>query len=276
MRLFNKVAIVGTGLIGGSLALAIKKKGLSREVIGIARHKKTLQLAREKGAIDKGFSDIRAIKDIDFLIFATPVSSIIKLAPLVSKIIPAHCIVTDVGSSKQAIVSRLEKIFPKYIGSHPLAGSEKRGILHADEFIFKGSLCILTPTKNTTREVLRKIKRLWLSLGARVINLSPAKHDQVLSLVSHLAHISAFSLIGSVPEEYLKFASSGLRDTTRIAASDSEVWLDIFFSNRENLIKAIGILQKNISKIKSTIQRKDKTGLGRILRQAKCKRDLLG
>ena len=276
MRLFDKVAIVGTGLIGGSIALAIKRKGLANEVIGVSRHKQTLSKALQNRAIDKGSTNINVIRGADLVILATPVRAVLNLAPLVRKITNPDCIVTDVASTKQEIAAKLGKIFPNYIGSHPLAGSERRGIINADAGLFKDSLCILTPAQNTDKKNLSRIKKFWGCLGARVINLSPAEHDKILSLVSHLTHIAAFSLINSVPRKYLRFASSGLKGTTRIAASDSGLWSDIFLSNQKNMLVSISSFQKNISKIKSAIQRKDRKVLTLILREAAAKRELLG
>ena len=274
--MFNKVAIVGTGLIGGSIALAIKKKRLAKVVVGVSRHKKTLLLAKKIMAIDKGSQELNIIKDADLVILATPVDTIINLAPKISALVKKDCIVSDVGSTKREIVSKLERIFPRYIGSHPLAGSEKRGVVNANPSIIKGSLCILTPTKNTDKEALEKIKRLWSELGARVAFLAPDAHDKILSFVSHLPHLVAFSLIDIIPKEYLRLASSGLKDTTRIAASDSEIWCDIFLSNKKNILKSIGLFQNNLSRIKSAIQRKDKKLLNKIIKEAKKKRNSLG
>ena len=275
MRLFNKVAIVGVGLVGGSIALAIKNKGLAKEVIGVSRHKKTLLLAKRMGAIDKGALDLNIIRDADLVILATPVSAITKLAAKISKIVKKECLITDVGSTKQAIVSELERIFPNYVGSHPLAGSEKRGILNADPRILKDSLCIFTPTGNTNKAAQEKIARFWSMLGARVVYLTSGVHDRILSFVSHLPHLVAFSLIDTVPSSYLKFASAGLKDTTRVAASDSEIWSDIFLSNKNNILESIDIFQANLSKIKSAIQKKDKEQLISIFKLAKRKRESL-
>ena len=274
--MFNKVAIVGTGLIGGSIALAIKKKRLAKVVVGVSRHKKTLLLAKKIMAIDKGSQELNIIKDADLVILATPVDTIINLAAKIYPFVKKGCIVSDVGSTKREIVSKLERIFPRYIGSHPLAGSEKRGVVNANPSIIKGSLCILTPTKNTDKEALEKIKRLWSELGARVAFLPPDAHDKILSFVSHLPHLVVFSLIDIIPKEYLRLASSGLKDTTRIAASDSEIWCDIFLSNQKNILKSIGLFQNNLSRIKSAIQRKDKKLLNKIIKEAKKKRNSLG
>lgn len=275
MKLFKQVAIVGTGLIGGSLALAIQKKKLAAKVIGVSRHKKTLWLAKKMGAVDTAAQDIRVIKDADLVILATPVNTIIKSAKKISKIIKKNCIVTDVGSTKAKIVAKLDKIFSKYIGAHPLAGSEKTGIINASPDIFKDSLCILTPKKNTDAAALKKVKKLWLRLGAKVDYLSPEKHDRILSFTSHLPHALAFSLIAAVPKQYLKFAASGLRDTTRVAASDNNLWADIFLSNRGNLSETIKSFEAKLSEIKSALQKKDRNRLNAILKKARVRRESL-
>ena len=276
MRLFNKVAIVGVGLIGGSIAQAIKKKGLAKEVVGVSRHKKTLLLAKRLQAIDRGSQDLNIIKGADLVILATPVDTIINLAVKISPLVSKECIVSDVGSTKQKIVSKLERIFPRYIGTHPLAGSEKRGIVNARSDTFKDSLCIFTPTGHTDKKAQGEVKRLWIKLGAKLIFLTPDAHDKILSFVSHLAHLAAFSLIATVPTHYLKFTSSGLRDTSRIAASDSELWADIFLSNQKNIIRAVAYFQKNLGKIKSAINNRDKKLLIQILKEARVKREILG
>ncbi len=275
MKLFNKVAIIGVGLIGGSLALGIKKKRLARQVVGVSRHKKSLFLAKKIGAIDAGSRELDIIKGADLVILATPVNTIINLAPKISKIVRKGCIVSDVGSTKEDIAACLGKTFLNYVGGHTLAGSEKRSIINADPRIFKNSLCILTPMKNTQARALNKISLLWRQMGAKVILLSPKTHDTVLSFTSHLPHILAFSLIKSVPREFFKFASTGLRDTTRIATSDSELWRDIFLSNPKNILKAIKLFEHNLSRVKQAVQKKDGRRLLLILREAQKRRNSL-
>ena len=275
MPVFNKVAVVGTGLIGGSLAMALKRKKLARRIVGVSRHEETLRIAKKKSIIDSGSRDLNIVRDADLVILATPVDTILKSGRAIRGLIKDSCIVTDVGSTKQKIVRSLARIFPRFVGSHPLAGSEKRGIINADPRIFKGSVCLLTPVAGTDRSALKKIQRLWESLGARVVFISPERHDKALAFVSHLPHIAAFSLINSVPAEDLKFASGGLRDTTRIAASDPGIWADIFLSNRSNIIKAIGVWQRNAGLLKSAIAHQDRRRIAGILNQAKSKRSKL-
>lgn len=275
MPLFNKVAVIGTGLIGGSLALGIKKKKLARKVVGVSRHKKSIFLALKMKAIDKGSVSLKIIKGADLLIIATPVDTILALKKEILKYIDKGCVVTDVGSTKEIIVSQLEGFFSNYIGSHPLAGSEKQGIVNACPRIFEGSLCILTPTRKTSFLALKKTKELWKGLGAKTIILTPKIHDNILSSVSHLPHIIASALINSIPKGALKFASDGLKDTTRIAASDALLWRGIFLSNRENSLRAIKSFEDNLAKIKSAIKNSNAKALEKILLQSKKTRESL-
>lgn len=275
MKLFNKVAIIGTGLIGGSIALDIKQKKIANTIIGVSRHKKSLLLAKKNKVIDIGSLDLSIVKDADLIVLATPVSAIIKLAPLIKKYCKADCIVTDVGSTKYEIVNFLSRIFSKFIGSHPLAGSEKRGVANATKSLFKNSLCILTPGENTDKTALKKISQLWALLGARITFMSPSVHDQILASISHLPHVIAFSLINSVNTKNLKFAPNSLRDVTRIAASDSQLWSEIFLSNKKALLYSIKRFQSNLCQITSALEKNNKQKLIIILNRAKQKRTAL-
>jgi prephenate dehydrogenase len=243
MKVFNKVAIVGTGLIGGSLALAMKKNGLAKKIVGVSRHNSSLSEAKRIGAINDGSKSLTIIKDADLVVLAAPVHAIIKLAPAISKIINKDCIVIDVGSTKEEIVLELSKIFPNYIGTHPIAGSEKRGVKNANASLFKGSLCILTPDKMAKQDCLRKVKKIWAGVGAKTLEVTPLKHDKIMAFVSHLPHAISFALMNSVPKALLKFAASGLKDTTRISASEPELWSDIFLSNDKNIFRCLGIIK---------------------------------
>jgi prephenate dehydrogenase len=272
MRLFDKVAIIGVGLIGGSIGLGIKKRRLARQVIGISRHKKTINLAIRRRAIDQGFLNVSAISEADLVILATPVNSIIQIGARIGSLIRPGALVTDTGSTKKLIVRKLENMLPNFVGAHPLSGSEKQGIINAEADLFCSSLCILTPTPKTSKAALGKIRRFWIELGARVVYLSPARHDKLISYVSHLPHIAAFCLIQSVPHNSLYLASSGLKDTTRIAASSDVLWKDILLTNSESVLNALKKFSSSLSRIKSAIIQKDTKALERILRQARLKR----
>jgi len=275
MRRFKKAAIIGTGLIGGSFGLFLKRNKLAQEVVGVAQHQASLDQALKMKAIDHASLGLDIISGADLLVLATPVDTIIRSYKQILKIAGEDCLVTDVGSTKAKIVSCLERVFPNYIGSHPLAGSEKRGISHACPGIFKNSVCILTPTSKTRKLALAKIKALWQRAGARVVLLSPPEHDRILSLTSHLPHSLAFALMNSVPAHFLKFSSGGLKDTTRIAASSPSLWQGIFLTNRMNMLKAISLFENNLRQLKSAIKKGDKKLLTHILSQAQKRRSLL-
>jgi len=275
MKLFNKVAIIGTGLIGGSIALAIKRRRLANRVIGLSRRKKTLIIAKKIKAIDEARSRVSELGDVDLVVLATPVGRIIELAPQLIKVIKKDCIVSDVGSTKQLILSRLSRNLPNYVGTHPLAGSQNSGIVFARADLFEGSTCIITPGWRMNSRALVKITLLWRRLGARVVYLNAAEHDRALSMVSHLPHVLAYSLMTSVGNKYLKYAASGLRDTTRIAASDPYLWADIFLSNRENMLKAIDLFGADLADMRQAIEKRDKRKLISIMEKARDKREKL-
>ena len=274
--MFNKVVIIGTGLIGGSLGLDLRKKHLAGQVIGLSRKKKNANLAKKNGAIDLIGSSLNVVRDADLVVLATPVDVIVDIAAKIAGKLKKGCIVIDVGSSKENIVSKISKPIPNFIGCHPLAGSEKKGAANLKANIFNGSVCILTPIAKTNISTLNKIKLLWRKLGAKVVILSPKKHDQILAFTSHLPHAVAFALMGSIPEQFLSMSSGGLNDTTRIAASDANLWSQIFLSNRKNLLPAFYSFQKKFGALKLALEKKDKKGLTKILLKSKEKREKLG
>ncbi|MEW6101620.1 MAG: prephenate dehydrogenase/arogenate dehydrogenase family protein [Candidatus Omnitrophota bacterium] len=275
MKPFNKAAIIGVGLIGGSVALAMKRKRLAKKIVGVSRHKKSISTAKRLGAIDEGSLSLGIIRGADLVVLSLPVKTIINLAPKISRIVAKDCLITDAGSTKKEIVTHLDKIFTNFIGSHPLAGSEKRGVVNAEAGLFEDSLCILTPTLKTSRLAKEKAKALWSELGVKTVFLSADKHDKILSFSSHLAHAVAFSLISSVPDKDLRFSSNGLKDTTRLASSDSCLWRDIFLSNQKNMLQALTVFEQKLKDLKEAIRKKDAKKLKSILKQAKIKRDSL-
>ena len=275
MILFNKVVIIGTGLIGGSLGLAFRKQRLAGSVTGLSRHRKNAELAKKVGAIDNIGSSLEVVADADLVILATPVDTIIDLARKIVKKIKKDCIVIDVGSTKERIVSELSVLIPNFLGCHPLAGSEKKGIANLQGSIFKGSICIITPTARTNPCTLNKVKLLWKKLGADIVILSAKKHDQALAFTSHLPHALAFSLIRSIPDQCLSLSSSGLRDTTRISSSDAHLWSEIFLNNRNNLLTALSIFQSKLAALKLALESGNNRQLVKILVSANKKRKKL-
>ncbi len=275
MKPFKKAAIIGTGLIGGSIALILKKKRLAQQVVGVSRKKRNLDLARRIGAIDSGSRNLQIIEGADLVILAMPPAAILAKSGALAKFIPADALVIDVASTKEIIVEKLEKIFKNFVGAHPLAGSEKRSVSNSQAGIFERSICIFTPSPKTNPAALSRAKALWNKLGAKTMTMTPKNHDQVLAFISHLPHAVAFSLINTVPDRHLKFASGGLRDTTRIAASDAELWSDIFLTNRKNIQKGLEDFIRVLVKLEKAIEKNDRESLVKILKQAKAKRDRL-
>ncbi len=276
MKIFDKVVIIGTGLIGGSIGLSLKKHRLAKRIVGLSRHRKNAALARKMGAVDIAGGSLAQVKDADLVILSTPVDTIVDFALKISSMIKKECIVIDVGSTKELIVSRLSKIIPNFIGCHPLAGSEKKGARNLQEDIFTKTVCVITPNRLTNQRALRKISCFWEKLGARVIKLSPGDHDRVLGFTSHLPHLAACALIDSVPHKYFVFSATGLKDTTRISASDADLWAQIFLSNRLHSLRALAVFQDKLSALKLALEKKHKKQLIKLLQHAREKREKLG
>lgn len=278
-HLFRKAVIIGTGMIGGSVGLAIKKNALAGKVVGTSRQEASLRTALAMGAIDEAEMDLhKAISGADLVILASPVKVILSNIKDIARHLRRDCIVTDVGSTKVNVVDAAEKYFPNhvlFIGSHPMAGSEKSGIQHAAVDLFKGASVILTPTSKTNKLAKDKIKHFWTKLGADVSVMDPVKHDEVLAFVSHLPHLTAFALMRAVPEEFLPFGAAGLKDTTRVAASSSKMWGDICFSNYRNVLKAVDEMAKSLAELRKAIVDKDEEALVQFLDQSRNRREAL-
>lgn len=276
--MFNKITIIGVGLIGGSIGLAVKEKKLAGRVIGVCRHQQSLEKAKEKGLIDEGTLDCpAAVKDADLVILAAPVLQIIDTAKEIMPVLKKGCLITDAGSTKAEIVRQIEGILPQgvyFVGAHPVAGSEKRGADFARGGLFDHSLCILTRTAKTNRAALEQISRFWQRLGCRTIALSPREHDRHLAWISHLPHLVAAQLVKTAKDS-LPFAAGGFADTTRIAASDPQVWMDIFFTNKRFIIQAVDKYIKNLKLVRQMIQEDERAKLSAELKKIKKLRDSL-
>lgn len=281
MKRFNKITIIGVGLIGGSIGLAIKKRRLAKEVIGVFRRRSTLRRAIKSGAVDRGVMDVSSgVKGSDLVVIATPVSLIPGIAFEVIRNAEDGCIITDAGSTKCWIVDAVEKMVSRrpgvhFVGSHPMAGSEKAGVEAAYPGLLKGAACIVTKTKRTDGRALKAVSGFWKALGARVSVMSPAEHDRSVSFISHLPHVVAFGLAGSVDTADLKYAAEGFRDTTRVASSDPGLWADIFLTNRIEIVASSRAFEKNLKNILAAIRRGDRSGTEKLLARAKAKRDRL-
>lgn len=276
-QLFRRVAIVGVGFMGASLGLAMKKKGLVKEVVGIGHHETSLRAARDIGAIDESFLDFKkGLQGVDLIVLATPVETILEILDLLGKEHHRGCIVTDLGSTKAAIVERAEKVLPHsvlFVGSHPLVGSEKKGPASASAALYEHSPCLMTPTDKTNRLAKEKIKHFWGQLGAQVKMMSPQEHDEVMAFISHMPHLAAFGIMKAIPDQFLEHATQGLRDMTRIAASDPKIWRDIALTNHKNVLKSLDEAVKVLSLIRKSIISFDGQTLEEIFKAAKTKRE---
>jgi len=247
---FNKISIIGVGLIGGSLGLALKGKKPNFKIVGIDKQK-IIEKAIARGAIDKGtVNPEEGIKEADIVIIATPVKTILDLLPKISPFLKKGCLVTDTGSTKGQIVGRANQVLSKdvfFVGGHPMAGSEKCGIEEANPHLFRNRTYILTPDKKSNLIAIDKIFSLIKMIGANRLVLDPFEHDRIVGAVSHLPQIIAVSLINSISElalrgnntNYFRAIGEGFKDMTRIASSPYKIWEDICVTNQENILKMI-------------------------------------
>jgi prephenate dehydrogenase len=274
------VTIIGVGLIGGSLGLALKQRGLARTVRGLGRREQSLERARAVGAIDEGYLEPRAaLRDADVVAFCTPVDRIAEQVLAYAPHCPAGALLTDAGSTKGTIVAAVEGNLPAgiaFVGSHPLAGSEKRGADHADGNLFEGRWTVVTRTPRTEAAALDKTVALWQAVGAQVRVMTPADHDRGLAITSHLPHLVAAALAGILPEELVSLTATGFRDTTRIAAGDPGLWAAIFAHNRDALLEALAPFGERLRQFQTAVENRDWDTVLRLLSQAKEVRDALG
>lgn len=278
MKKIGILTIIGVGLIGGSMARRAKKDKLAARIIGFGRRKSSLDKALNSGAIDEAtlsFED--AAKDADVVVIATPVSLIPVFLEKCRQHCKPGCIITDVGSTKQEITRFADKILGRdkfFVGAHPMAGSEKKGFAFSKTELFDNSICFLTPTKKTNNSALKKMTAFWRRMGAAPVIISAQKHDKIVAEISHLPHVAAVSLVNCARLN-VKFAANSFRDTTRVASSDSDIWMDIFFSNKNNVIKSIDDFIKLLRQIRSKIRKKKRSELRRILEGARVIRNKL-
>ena len=258
---FNRVTIVGLGLIGGSLGMAIKRKQLANEVVGYSRKPSTLAQAKRRGAIDRGSTSLEeAVHDTELIVLAVPVDAMVPLALRLRHALKPGAILTDVGSSKAQLVRRLETVMPKgtaFVGAHPLAGSEQRGIAAACPELFDGSCCIITRTRRTDPKALRRVARFWTPVVQRVEVMDPARHDALLAAVSHVPHLLAFSLMLATPSAARAIAPRSFLEVTRVASSDPGLWQGIVLSNRREILAALDRLDRVLRQGRAAIARAD-------------------
>jgi len=274
MRKIKQVSIIGVGLIGGSIAKALKSKARAPRIVGYFRNKQKCRRAVKNKIVDKGFYSIEeCVHNSDIVILCLPVTTIIKMLPRIKKCCSPRTIITDVGSTKSSIVSMANKLKLNFVGAHPLAGSEKSGAAFSTQALFSNSLVILTPTPKTKKESIRIIIALWKKAGARLRICSPTHHDAALAFTSHLPHIAAFSLVNALPISHRGYTASGFKDTTRIASSDPHLWSDILFNNKRAVLRATKSFLKETKKISGYIRSNKKSELLKQLKRSQRKRN---
>ena len=281
--LFRKITIVGVGLLGGSIGLAVKRRRLAREVAGFVRRPASLKDCEKAGAVDYATTDLlAAVSNSDLVILCTPLS---QMRLRVAEMLPAlkcGAIITDVGSVKAGVVRELESLLKKsgaqFVGSHPMAGAEKTGVSAARADLFVDAVCVVTPTKRSNTVAVRKTEQFWKSLGARTLKLAPVQHDVLVSRSSHLPHIAAAALANLVlapasPEFQSALCANGFRDTTRIASGSPEMWRDIALANRKNLSRSVDAFVSELQQFQRILKKTDAKAISKFLETAKARRD---
>ncbi|MGD0571506.1 MAG: prephenate dehydrogenase/arogenate dehydrogenase family protein [Sedimentisphaerales bacterium] len=279
MQHLRKITVIGLGLLGGSVGLAVSQSLTGVKTAGFSHRASTRAKARRLKVVDEVFDDIKAsVKDADLVILATPICNFEDAFRQIADSLPAGCIVTDVGSTKLMPHHWAAKCLPKnvhYIGSHPIAGSEQRGIEFCRDDLFYRALCILTTTKNTDKPSVRIVKEFWSALGCFVKIMTPAQHDRIFADVSHLPHITAAALVNASNAEELKFAGKGFMDSSRIASGPANIWADVLMTNAQNTIRGIDRLTAELAKLKKAIRSGDRKKIEKLLDAARTKRSSL-
>lgn len=282
--MIGRLAIVGVGLLGGSVAKAARARGVAREIVGVGRDAGRLEAAGRDGAFDRVTTDLAAgVRDADVVVLAAPVIAILTLLDAVAKVVGPETIVTDVGSTKRAIVVTAEglaRVRPlRFVGSHPMAGSEQAGYAHARVDLFDGATVIVTPGDAADPAAVKTIVSLWEALGAgRVVTLAPDAHDRAVAAISHLPHLVAFALVDAV-ERFepgaFDVAARGFRDTTRIAAADPTMWEEIFRDNREALAAGLDVFRQALADLERLVASGDGAALRAAIARIKARREAL-
>jgi len=280
---FRKITIIGVGLLGGSIGLAVRQRRLAGEIAGFVRRAASLKDCERAGAVDFAMTDLlAAVSNSDLIILCTPLAQMRSLTEQFLPALKRGAIVTDVGSVKAGVVRELELLVQKsgahFVGSHPMAGAEKTGVAAARADLFTNAVCVLTPTNKTNLAVLKKLERFWKSLGARVLKMDAAQHDLLVSRTSHLPHIVAATLANLVlnpmnSKTQSALCANGFRDTTRIASGSPEMWRDIALANHKNLSRSLDAFISDLQKFQRALKKSDAKAVARFFETAKSQRD---
>lgn len=281
--MINKLSILGVGLIGGSLAKALRASGFAGEIVGFGRSLGALDLAMELGVIDRAAVNAAdAVRDADMVVLAVPVGSMHEMLEAIAPALPAHAVVTDVGSVKCSVIADAARALGEharhFVAGHPLAGLEQSGVAAAREDLYRGKRVVLTPSDATEKAAVDAVNAMWRATGADVVVMTPEQHDRVLAASSHLPHVLAYTLVDMLVRrddhsEVFACAAGGFRDFTRIAASDPVMWRDICFGNREALVEVLRQYQDELAEMLRAIEEGDGEWLHGTFSRAKHARD---
>lgn len=276
MPAHSKATIIGVGLIGGSIGLAMRERKLAERVVGVGRRQSSLDRALEHQVVDEATIDLATgVADADIVIVATPVDSVVDDVAKALAAAPASALVTDAGSTKAKICAEVG-VNSQFIGSHPLAGDHRSGPEFARGDLFVDKVVVVTPTESTPAELTDRATKFWESLGATAIEMTPEKHDQALAATSHLPHLVASALAACTPEDCLPLAATGWADTTRVAAADPKLWTQIFSQNTPSVLAALDGLIEQLNTTRAHLLAEDCDQIETFLQQAKRTRDALG
>jgi prephenate dehydrogenase len=280
---WNSISLIGVGLLGGSLALAIKRRQLAAEVLACVRRDEAVEECKKLQIADVVTQDLKqAVQGAELVILCTPLSQMAGLAAGMRPFLQSGAIVTDVGSVKGSVVRELEPLVrlagAEFIGSHPMAGSEKTGVAAARADLFENAVCLVTPGRLSPPRAVARVEDFWKALGGCPLRLSPEAHDDLVSRSSHLPHVVAAELANYVlspvhPKEQALVCANGFRDTTRIAASSTEMWRDIALANRQNLGRVLGVFIEDLQEFRIALERQDVKAVEEFFAKAKQRRD---
>jgi len=279
-RLFRKVSIIGLGLIGSSIALAIKRKNLAQVTSGYSRSLKTRNAAEKLKITDKIENNIgNCVKDSDLVIICTHLNSYKSIFKKISPYLSGKTIVSDVGSAKESAIASVEKFTQNkinFVPAHPIAGTEKSGPSAGFAELFENRWCIITPLKNNTSKDINIIKIFWKKLGSKVEIMTPSRHDRVMAITSHLPHLIAYNIVSTAADlenitrsDVIKYSASGFRDFTRIASSDPTMWRDVFLSNKDAVLEMISRFSEDLSVLQKAIRWNDGESLYKLFSKTK-------
>jgi prephenate dehydrogenase len=279
MKDLKQVTVIGLGLLGGSLTLTIQRTFPNIKAAGYSHRPSTRTRARQLSVANEVFDDIhQSVAEADIVVLATPVSTFEDIFTEIARSLPDGCIVTDVGSTKNLAHKWAAARLPSrvhYIGSHPIAGSEQRGVEYCRDDLFYGAVCVLTTNTKTNPQALQSLEDFWKKIGCIVKRMTPAQHDRVFANVSHVPHVVAASLVNANKDADLEYAGKGFMDASRIASGPAGIWSDILLTNAANTVKGIERVIKQLQQMKSAIASEDKDKVRKLLEMARAKRAAL-